>query len=121
MIIRVCLDEGSEEQSGFRVVMASGEQTADAGPGHLSVVVLPRDARTFMFPWALNPHSYTLSRQKERCLRRPDPRTVAAGDAVSKCPQEPRPFSWGHLLEFPEGSCHMKVGRGGLPEATGSN
>ena len=66
MIIGVWLDEDSEEQSGFRVVMAAGEQPADSGPGHLSVVVLPRDARTFMFhgPWSA--HSYTLSRQKEK-------------------------------------------------------
>ena len=34
--------------------MAAGEQPADSGPGHLSVAVLPRDARTFMFhgPWS---------------------------------------------------------------------
>ena len=41
MITGVCLDEDSEEQSGFRVVMATGEQTVGSGPGHMSVAVLP--------------------------------------------------------------------------------
>ena len=69
IITGVWLDEDSEEQSGFRVVMAAGEQPADSGPGHLSVAVLPRDARTFMFhgPWSA--HWYTLSRQKEKAPR----------------------------------------------------
>lgn len=56
--------------------------------------------------------------RRKRRLERTAPRiTVAAGDAVSKCPQEPRPFSRGHLLEFSRRLLPHKSWEG-LPEAT---
>lgn len=117
MIIRVCLDEGSEEQSGFRVVMASGEQTADAGPGHLSVVVLPRDARTFV-SWPL---VCTLLYPVQAEGKGASNDLIQGNCGCRRCSQQvstgARPFSWGHLLEFSrEGSCHESWEE--LPEAT---
>lgn len=119
MIIGVWLDEDSEEQSGFRVVMAAGEQPADSGPGHLSVAVLPQDARTFMFH---GPLVCTLiySVQAEG--------KGASNDLIQGEPwlqemrsasvhRSPGPSQGGISWSFPEGSCHTKVGRG-LPEAT---
>ena len=119
MIIGVWLDEDSEEQSGFRVVMAAGEQPADSGPGHLSVAVLPQDARTFMFH---GPLVCTLiySVQAEG--------KGASNDLIQGEPwlqemrsasvhRSPGPSHGGISWSFLEGSCHMKVGRG-LPEAT---
>ena len=56
-------------------------------------------------------------RRKRRLERTVPRRTVVAGDAVSKCPREPRAFLRGHLLEFYRRLLPHKSWEG-LPEAT---